>query len=214
MKNEVLALSPTRKAVTIQGTGSGFWYESATVAGGDSRISVKTAKGDEFTLRPGQSARLPYEVESWYVSLYDTAATITGNIITGSGEFNDNNTTIAAGAFSVTNFPANQSVTVTNNNAAAVPVTKQAYSTLSNANGTVGTGAAVSISNDATLRRLIIRNTHATGIMYLGGAGVTSATSAIQLKPGESWIEDDAAGANWYATADTASTSYALQGLK
>jgi hypothetical protein len=107
-------------------------------------------------------------------------------------------------------------VGVNNNNAAAVPVKNQALSTIVNfAAVTVNAAAqAVQLVSDATLRRLRIRNSHATATIAIGGAGVTLAGSPIQLGPGDMFIEEDAAGAVWYVVTDTAGATVQIQGLK
>jgi hypothetical protein len=40
------------------------------------------------------------------------------------------------------------------------------------------------------------------------------AKAAIIIGPGEMWIEDDAAGANWYAISDTAGADLRMLGVK
>ena len=110
--------------------------------------------------------------------------------------------------------PVLGSVTVTNNNAAAVPVQMQALSVLVNIAPVVVGVAAVALVADATLKRLRIRNSHASAVVGLGAVGVTLANAAIQLQPGDIWTEDDAAGAEWYAISNTAGTNVQLQGVK
>lgn len=105
-------------------------------------------------------------------------------------------------------------VGINNTDALAVPVRTQALGTIVNiAPVTVGTAAAALVS-DATLRKLRIRNSHATATIAIGGPGVTLANGAIQLLPGDVWTEDDAAGAAWFCISDTASTIVQMQGLK
>jgi hypothetical protein len=77
----------------------------------------------------------------------------------------------------------------------------------------IGTVTAPLVS-DATQKRLRIRNSHATAMLGVGGAGVTLANAAIQISPGDVWIEDDAPGAAWYAVSDTAGTVVQIQGIK
>ena len=74
--------------------------------------------------------------------------------------------------------------------------------------------AAVALVADATLRRLRVRNGHATAMIAIGGAGVTLANAAIVLEPGDIWNETDAAGAAWFVVSDTAATPVQMQGLK
>lgn len=104
--------------------------------------------------------------------------------------------------------------TLKNTDATAVPVRNQALGTIVNiAPVTVGTANAALIS-DATLKKLRIKNTHATAKVAIGATGVTLANAAIVLNPGDVYFEDDAAGAAWFAISDTAGTVVALQGLK
>lgn len=74
--------------------------------------------------------------------------------------------------------------------------------------------AAVALVADATLRRLRVRNGHATATIAIGGAGITLANAAIVLEPGDIWNETDAAGAAWFVVSDTAATPVQMQGLK
>lgn len=74
--------------------------------------------------------------------------------------------------------------------------------------------AAVALVADATLRRLRVRNSHATATIAIGGAGITLANAAIVLSPGDIWNETDAAGAAWFVVSDTAATPVQMQGLK
>lgn len=80
------------------------------------------------------------------------------------------------------------------------------------ATGPVLSGAAVSdvaaeiMASDATRRLLHVRN-KGPQPAYIGPAGVTPATAAIVLEPGEELRETDAAPAAWYAVADTGATT-------
>lgn len=117
--------------------------------------------------------------------------------------------------FAGTVAPVLGSVTVTNSNAAAVPVQQQALAVLvAYAPAVINTGAAQGLVSDATLKRLRIRNASATARIALGAASTTMANAAIILEPGDIWVEDDAAGAAWYATSDTAGADVRIMGLK
>ena len=78
---------------------------------------------------------------------------------------------------------------------------------------TVSTVAALLVS-DSTLKRIRFRNSHATAMLGLGGAGITLGAAAIQLSPGDVFLETDAAGAAWYGVADTVDVIVQMQGLK
>lgn len=74
--------------------------------------------------------------------------------------------------------------------------------------------AAVALVADATQRRLRIRNAHGSALVAIGGLGVTMASGAVVLAPGDIWTEDAAAGAAWYVVSDTAGAPVQVQGLK
>ena len=73
--------------------------------------------------------------------------------------------------------------------------------------------AATVISNDPALKKLRMRNVSNMAIIAIGGPGVALG-SPIILHPGESYWEDDAAGAKLYAIANEANALLQLQGLK
>jgi hypothetical protein len=142
--------------------------------------------------------------QRWSITSFDGTSQIDGMAILGSGEFND------ANAASLITLVAAQVA-----EAQAIPVKKQALGTIVNINPVnINTGAAQALVSDATLRMLRIRNGHATATLYLGGLGVTTANAVLVLGPGDLWTEEEAAGAAWYATSDTAATNVQMQGLK
>lgn len=115
-------------------------------------------------------------------------------------------------------------VTVDNTSGEAIPIAQVAGTTFTTEAKPMGSLvnpapvvvglAATALIADATLKRLRIRNGHATAIVALGGAGVTLANAAIQLLPGDIWLEKDAAGAAWFAVSDTAGTPVQVNGVK
>ena len=118
-------------------------------------------------------------------------------------------------AFAGTVAPVFGTATIDNDNVGAVPVQQQALSMIvDQAAVVINTGAAHLLISDATYKRLRVKNEHATARIALGGAAVTMANGAIILEPGDMWIEDDAAGAAWYATSDTAGADVRVMGLK
>lgn len=126
MQNLPLKLSATNQATVLQVAGNGFWYESAA-GSPELRIIITPEYGSDLVLRPGQSVRLSKNIGTWTVRSYDNSATINGNIIIGSGEFSDNNTTVAnvSGSVSVTSgniAVTSGSVTVNNGVGSPVPV--------------------------------------------------------------------------------------------
>lgn len=72
---------------------------------------------------------------------------------------------------------------------------------------------ATSISNDPTLKKIRMRNMSEDATIAIGGAGVALG-SPVLLAPGETYFEDDAAGAHLYAIADGVGALLAIQGLK
>lgn len=88
---------------------------------------------------------------------------------------------------------------------ASTIITKQATSQTETAPATVGVAAASVLAGSATRQRIIFTADAANGgDIYLGGSTVTTVNSAIKLGAGESWIEERAAGAAWYAIASAA----------
>lgn len=122
MQTYLLKLLASQPYLAYQAQGDLFVYESGVeAAAGDTRIIVKPDSRGEITLRPGQRFRLaPGErATSWAVRTFDPAATLTGAIIIGAGEFDDANT---LNKFTLDATFAN-SVKVTNTTAERVPVT-------------------------------------------------------------------------------------------
>lgn len=74
---------------------NGFWYEECMASSGDNRILVKPENGADIILRPGQSFRLTEMTRRFNVNSLDPTSVISSRVIIGSGEFSDNNTTIA-----------------------------------------------------------------------------------------------------------------------
>jgi hypothetical protein len=78
----------------------------------------------------------------------------------------------------------------------------------------VNTGVAQAVVSDATLAGLRFRNASASAVVWLGGAGLTPETAAIELRPGDMWTETEAPGAAWYAVSDTNGADVRVQGVK
>jgi hypothetical protein len=77
----------------------------------------------------------------------------------------------------------------------------------------VGTAAAVVVSDNNTLKRLRFRNVSQVANIALGGPAV-DIDSPLILAPGDSYTEEDAAGAKWYAIADAANAQLSTFGMK
>lgn len=203
MQSYPMALSAAVPSAVFMSEADLFVYESGVSLVGDNRIIVKPESGAEIILKPGQRVRMAADREKtrvWYVRSFDGVSVITGTIVIGSGEFEDSNLTL--GASSVLN-------------SAALPMQRQALSTITHfAPVVINTGAAQALVSDATQRTLRIRNASASATVYLGGPAVTAANAAIVLAPGALWIEEEAPGAAWFATSDTAGASVAIMGVK
>jgi hypothetical protein len=115
------------------------------------------------------------------------------------------------------------SVTVNNTPAQAVPIDpgskvfltqEQRLATVVNIAPVIAGLAQVQLVNDPTLLNYRARNTSATAKIGIGATGVTMANAAIVLLPGETFFEDDAAGASWFVISDTAGTQVNILGLK
>lgn len=208
MQTYPLVLTAAAPNVCFMAAADFFVFESGS-SSGDSHIVVKPSSGTEIVLKPGQRFRMPPMpqgdgVTQWFVRSLDGVSTINGKIIIGSGEFDDCN--------------ANNFVTIAASqvlNSAALPVQKQAWSTLTNfAPVAITSEAAQLLVSDATQRALKIRNTHVSANLYIGGIGVTLSNAAIVVSPGAIWAEDEAAGAAWYALSDGATITVAMLGMK
>lgn len=121
--------------------------------------------------------------------------------------------------------PVFGSATVTNDDAAAIPVKQKVGAVFTvqtekltvladHTPGVINTGAAQLLISDATFKRLRVKNASAVARVAIGGVAVTMANAAIILEPGDMWTEDDAPGAAWYATSDTAAADVRVLGVK
>lgn len=140
-----------------------------------------------------------------------------GSLVNVSGQVNISNTAAARVPVDIGGGTVNvtaSNVAIGNTNASPVPVQRQALATLVDMNAVAVGTAAIQIVADATLKRLVVRNASTTQVVALGGATVTMAKAAVVLQPGESWAEEDAAGATWYAIADAAGADVRLLGIK
>ncbi|MFZ6748041.1 hypothetical protein [Undibacterium sp. Ren11W] len=190
----------TNNAKPVSALADLFVYESGSSAG-DTRIKVKPDNGAEIILKPGQRFRISEgRAQIWYVSSYDGVSVINGNLIVGSGDFGD------AATF------ANQA-TIVNNASQPIFQTQVPPVSLVNIAPVVVGVAQVLASAAGSYRRLIFRNAGAMGNIAIGAAGITLANGAIYLAPGEVYIEDQAAALAWYAIADMAGCSLAIQGM-
>jgi len=72
---------------------------------------------------------------------------------------------------------------------------------------------ATIVSNDPALKKLRMKNVSNLAMIMIGGPGVALG-SPIVLNPGDTYFEDDAAGATLYAIANMPGALLQLQGLK
>jgi hypothetical protein len=86
-------------------------------------------------------------------------------------------------------------------------------STLANVTAaTVGTTAVSVKAADSNHKSLVFHSpTSNTGTIYLGASGVTTANGGIVLQPGDTWTEEEAAAAAFFAIATAAGQSLRVQ---
>lgn len=78
-------------------------------------------------------------------------------------------------------------------------------SNLNHGEVSIGTAAAQIIAGRTTRKSLLVRNIHATQILYVGGSGVTTA-NGMKVKPDES-VEFADFNGTLYGVADGAATA-------
>ncbi|MGQ0750606.1 MAG: hypothetical protein ACT4PS_08735 [Betaproteobacteria bacterium] len=151
----------------VKGNFCRFYDISAGAA--SPTIKIKAGRpGSEFLLKPGQMIRLPESVAEWYVENFDALLTITGKLLIGEGDFQDNN------------FTGNVSVSTTP--AAVGDAHTQAGVAISNT-------SAVIIAANSARKYLLIQNQDSANDLYIatdGGAASTDA-NCIKLEPGEAY---------------------------
>lgn len=113
---------------------------------------------------------------------------------------------------------------INNSDAQAVPVVQKAGAVFSVEGKKLSTIVNISpvalglvagvLVDDPSLKRLRIRNGSETALIAIGGAGVTMGSAAIQLQPGATYFEDDAAGATWYGVSDEDGAVIQIMGMK
>lgn len=77
----------------------------------------------------------------------------------------------------------------------------------------VGVAATALLAASATRKSARFYNA-GTADVYLGGAAVTTANGCIKIEAGQTYIENDAAGAAWYGISGTAGQSVRIQGVE
>ncbi|MFZ6732234.1 hypothetical protein ACO0LG_09960 [Undibacterium sp. Ji42W] len=106
MKTYDFALSAAMNRTMLQVAGFAFYYVNGTSTG-NSTITIKPERGEDFDLKPGQWMRLPSNVSTWYIASKDGVSTIAGQFVIGDGVFGDSN------IFSTTVIAPGQSVGIT-----------------------------------------------------------------------------------------------------
>jgi len=115
--------------------------------------------------------------------------------------------------------PVLRNVTVTNNDAnaipvrlhandlATIPITPYMAQAITNAAPIAVTAvAAALVAANAARRGFRVKNIGANPVA-IGGAGLTFANAVLVIQPGETWNEDEAAGAAWVCICDATLTS-------
>lgn len=168
---------PLPAGIDVQLPGGTFFYLRASAGPIDVKFLINgTERGKAGTVEQGFS--------------YDTGGVPFDAVILNSPTAQTVTADIATGRIKNTSVAANVDATVV-------------QATQANAPESVAVGtAAVPVLSDASAKLVIFKNTGTTHI-YLGGAGVTTA-SPIELAPGDVWIEDRAAQVAWYAIGDAA----------
>ena len=77
---------------------------------------------------------------------------------------------------------------------------------------TVGASRVLVLGTAIRKRAIFTADSANTGVIYVGGSGVTTANGAIVLAAGDSWIEDTAANADFYAVASAAAQVLRISG--
>lgn len=177
------------------------------------RMSTSVDSVVEFIVTDGD-IEIQFDDDGQRVNNTDAQAVPVKNPAGGSLTVNTDPAAPLAVNFAGTVSPVLGVVTVDNTNAEAIPIQNQTLTVIDDkAPVTVGL-AAVALVSDATLKRLRVRNSHASATVAIGGVGVTLANGAVQLLPGDIWHEIDAPGAAWYAISDTVDTVLQIQGIK
>lgn len=205
MQSYVLKLDASNQTQVINTQGSKFVYES-TSTGTDSRIRVKPDRGGEVVLKAGQWFRPENGTATTFiVEAYTKGNPVDGVLVVGDGDFGDNATqSTVAGIVAV----SSGSITVNNTDATPNVIRVNKLATVTQGTSAVGL-TQVALNADPDLKKLIVRNTHATAQIAIGLTGVTLATAAIVLQAGDVWEEERMAGASWFAISDNAAGSIA-----
>lgn len=77
---------------------------------------------------------------------------------------------------------------------------------------TVGNYRSLVLAAAIRKRVIFTADSTNTGVIYLGGSGVTTANGAIVLAAGDTWIEDTAANAEFYAFASANGQTLRMSG--
>lgn len=111
----------------------------------------------------------------------------------------------------VSNSPENPlSVDVQNATLSVSEVTLKSSGAITDSTAAPGAVVGQVKAANQNRRSLRIKNIGAVDVA-IGGAAVVFATAAIVLAPGDVWVEDDGAGAAWYAVTLSGAGSLAIQ---
>jgi hypothetical protein len=83
------------ESTRIQARASYLRYYSVSAGAASPTLRIKTTSGLDVLLKPGQSLRLPLGITSsdWAISNHDAALTITGLLVLGDGQIDDDRIT-------------------------------------------------------------------------------------------------------------------------
>jgi len=196
----------------IDSTGAASGVDVAMVINGTPGVTMADRKGGFRRVAKFDGVILTATVNA-VVTLFLAVDDV--NLGTNQIEINNSVANPVNVLFAGTVAPVLGNVTVINTNAAAAFVQQQALAVIvDHAAAVINTGASQLLISDATYKRLRVRNASLTANVVIGGPSATMANGAIFLGPGDTWVEDDAAGAAWYATSDIAGADVRVMGLK
>ena len=173
-----------------QVAGNFVAYHKNTAGAAAPAIAVKTNRGHEVILLPGETVRFPEIQAEILITNYYAANTISGIVMVGNGDFYSNR---IDGEVSVTLIE--QGDTITNV-----------------AEKTIGTTEGAVAAASASRRSLRVFAPAAnTDDIYLGATGITTSNGCVKVAPGQSWTESDGAAAAWYAISGSAGQKLRVQ---
>jgi hypothetical protein len=189
----------------VQCVGTGIWFESGASTTADAYIIVKPDQGAEMVLKPGQHFQdASMGTGTWRVTGHDPAATITGRVIIGNGDFGDsnvnnifkldgtftnsvnvNNTTAAPAVVSLHSSDITLPVSIAGNvnTSQGAMAYNSSFSTSASTATAVNVLAAAANVNGANLNQTLVSGTASTGAGAI--AFVAKATAPTSITDGD-----------------------------